>query len=87
MNGRTGFQLIKEETGDISIFRFFWFETIWFYNPSSSFPRDKIEAGYLLDITDNTGDEFSYEILLVNTANKTPKYRNPVTFIRSGVRS
>ena len=42
LNGRTGYQLIKQETWDISILRFFWFEPIWFYKPSSSFPRDKM---------------------------------------------
>ena len=66
LNGKTGFQLIKGETGDISIFRFAWFEPIWFYSPSSSFPRDKMKAGYFLDVADCTGDGFSYEILPVN---------------------
>ena len=46
-----------------------------------------MEAGYLLDIADNTGDVFSYEILPENTANKIPIHRNPVTLIRSVVRS
>ena len=86
LNGRTGFQLIKGETGDISIFRFAWFEPIWFYSPSSSFPRDKMKAGYFLDVADCTGDGFSYEILPVNEKGKIPIHRNPVTLIRSVVR-
>ena len=44
-----------------------------------------MEAGYFLDIADNTGDEFSYEILPVDTANRIPKYHNPVTLIISVV--
>ena len=73
LNGRTGYQLIKGETRDISIFRFFWFESIWFYNPSSSLPRDKMEADYFLDIADNTGDGYLYEILPVDTLTRNPQ--------------
>ena len=40
-----------------------------------------------MDIADNTGDGFSYEIISVFTANKIPKHYNPVTIIRSVVRS
>ena len=85
LNGRIGYQLIKGETEDISIFRFFWFESIWFYNPSSSLPRDKMEADYFFDISDNTRDRYSYEILPVDTATKISKNHNPVTLIGSVV--
>ena len=33
IGNRCGYELIKEETGDISIFKFYWFEPIWLYNP------------------------------------------------------
>ena len=46
-----------------------------------------MEAGYFLDIADNTGDDFSYEILPVNTENRIPIYRNPLILVRSVVRS
>ena len=69
------------------IFWFSWFEPIWFYNPSSSFPRDDIEAGFFLNIADNTGYGVSYKILLLDTVKKIRKYRNPVTLIISVVRS
>ena len=46
-----------------------------------------MEAGYFLDIADNTEDEFSYEILPVDVANKIPKHYNQITLIRSVVRS
>ena len=40
-----------------------------------------MEAGYFLNIADNTGDELSYEIIPVNTVNKIPKSQNPVKLI------
>ncbi len=78
--------MIKGETGDISISRFSWFEPIWFYNPSVSFPKDKMQAGFFLDIAENTGDGFSYEILHVLLIEDISSRRNPVTLIRSVVR-
>ena len=72
LNVKTDSQLIKGETGDISIFRFSWSEHIWFYNLSSSFPGGKMEAVYFLDISNNTGDGFSYEILPVDIENNIP---------------
>ena len=86
LGGKSGFEMIKGETGDISIFRFSWFEPIWFYNPSVSFPKDKIQPGFFLDIAENTGDGFSYEILPVLLIKDIPIRRNPVTLVRSVVR-
>ena len=40
----------------------------------------------LFYVADNTGNGVLYEILPVDTANKIPKRRNPVTLIRSVVR-
>ena len=42
-----------------------------------------MEVDFFLDIADNTGDRFSYEILPVNTVNKISKHRNLVTLTRS----
>ena len=55
----------KGETGDICVFRFYWFELIWFYSPQSSFPKDKMEPGFFLDLANITGDNFSYVVLPV----------------------
>ena len=30
LGGKSGFEMVKGKTGDISIFRFSWFEPIWF---------------------------------------------------------
>ena len=46
LDGRSGYKIIKGETGDISIFRFSWFELIWFYSPATSFPQDKMFPGF-----------------------------------------
>ena len=46
-----------------------------------------MEPGFFLYIAYNTGDGFSYEILSVDTVNKIPKHRNPITLIRNVVRS
>ena len=86
LGGKSGFEMIKGETGDISIFRFSWFEPIWFYNPSVSFPKDKMQPGFFLDIAENTGDGFSYEIIPVLLIKDIPIRRNPVTLVRSVVR-
>ena len=69
------------ETGNISIFRFSWFEPVWFYYPSVSFTKDKMEPGFFLDLADNTGDGFSYEILPVSSYKDIPSRRKPVTLV------
>ena len=86
LNGRCGFELINGETADISIFWFKWFAPIWYYNPSQSFPHDKMLAGFFLDIADNTGDGFSYEILPATHYDDIPLDHCPITLIRSVVR-
>ena len=85
LQGRCGFEMIHGETADISIFRFAWFQPIWYYSPSVSFPHDKMEPGFFLDVEDNTGDGFSYTILPVRTYADIP-LRRPITLVRSVVR-
>ena len=85
LNGRTGCQLIKGETGDISVFRFFWFEPIWFYNPSSSLSRDKMEADYFLDLLITLEEDIHMKFSRLKTATEIPKNNNPVTLIGSVV--
>jgi hypothetical protein len=41
--------------------------------------------GFFLDIADNTGDGFSYEILPVKDIKAIPLRQNPVTLVRSVV--
>ena len=76
------------ETLDISVFRFPWFAPIWYYNPQSSFPKDKMEKGYHLGIAHNVGDAFSYIILPALELDKYEKRKRykPQTLVRSVVR-
>ena len=82
LDGRCGYEMIKGITGYIHIFRFSWFEHIWFYNPAVSFTMDKMEPGFFLDLADNTGNGFSYEILSVLLYKDIPRCCNPVTLIQ-----
>ena len=63
LSGKSGYQMIYGETPDISQFRFLWFQPIWYYLPNVSFPQDKMEPRFFLDVADNTGAGFSYVIL------------------------
>jgi len=87
LDGRCGNETLHGDTPDISIFRFPWFSPIWYYNPTLSFPQDKMRPGFLLDIADNTGDGFAYIILPVKDHADIPDSRNPVTLVRSVVRN
>lgn len=48
---------------DISVFRFVFWEPIWFYNPRQAFPKSKMMKGRFLGIAKNVGDAFCYLIL------------------------
>ena len=65
IRGRYRHDVIEVETGDKSIYRFYWFETIRLYNTHSSLPKYKMEPGLFLYLTDNTRDGVSYEIIPV----------------------
>lgn len=75
--------MIKGESGDISISICYWFEPIWFYNPVTYFPKDKMEPGFFLDLADNNGDGLSYVILPVVNYTEISLLRNPVTLVHS----
>ena len=51
-----------------------------------SFPKVRMQSGFFLDIAENTGDGFSYEILPVLLIKNTPSRQNPVTLVQSVVR-
>lgn len=48
---------------DISVFRFVFWEPIWYYNSRRAFPRSKMMKGSFLGIAQNVGDAFCYLIL------------------------
>ena len=45
-----------------------------------------MEPGFFLDLADNTGDVFSYELLPAFSFKDIPQRRNPVTLVRCVVR-
>ena len=87
LDGKCASEMVLGETPDISRFRFCWSEPIWYYSPSVSFPHDKMEPGFFLDMAENTGNNFSYVILPAELYSDIPLNRRPVTLVRSVVRS
>ena len=68
----------------ISVF----FDSLGFLSPGISFPSDKMEPGFMLDIAENTGDGFAYVLLPVRSYVDIPNLRNPsTTLVRSVVRT
>ena len=86
LDGRTSSEKLSGQTPDISIFRFAWFQAVWYYNPSLSFPSDKMEPGFFLKLAENTGDGFAYVVLPAKDIKDIPRRRNPVTLVRCVVR-
>ena len=88
LNGRTPREVLLGETPDISVFRFRWFQPIWYYSPDTSFPEDKMFPGFFLGVAPNVGDGFSYHILPnCKDYADIPTHRNPTVIVRSVVRS
>ena len=75
LDGRTPVENLQGNTNDISIFRFPWFSPVWYYDPTTSFPDDKMSPGFFLDLAENTGDGFSYVILPVKEVKDIPTNR------------
>ena len=48
---------------DISVFRFCFWQPIWYYQPRQSFPKTKMLKGRFLGIAQNVGDAFCFLIL------------------------
>ena len=88
LNGRTPREALLGETPDISVFRFRWFQPVWYYSPDTSFPEDKMIPGFFLGVAPSVGDGFSYKLLPnCKDYSDIPTHRNPTIIIRSVVRS
>ena len=86
LKGRCPQEKLLGHTPDISKFRFAWFQPVWYYSPTLSFPQDRMEPGFFLKMADNTGDSFAYEILPGKTYEDIPLRRNPTVLVRCVVR-
>ena len=51
------------ERPDISVFRFTFWQPIWYYNPRQSFPKPKMLKGRFLGVAQNVGDAFCFLVL------------------------
>ena len=51
------------DRSDISVFRFTFWQPIWYYQPRQSFPKAKMLKGRFLGIAQNIGDAFCFLIL------------------------
>jgi len=85
LSNRSAIEAKCGNTNDISIFRFPWFSPVWYFDPTASFPRDRMSPGFFLDIAENTGDSFSYEILPVKDIEDIP-LRKHYPIVRNIVR-
>ena len=86
LDGRTTSEKMVGQTPDISIFRFAWFQPIWYYNLTRSFPQDRMSPGFFLKITENTGDSFACHVSPAKDIKDIPRHRNPVVLVRCVVR-
>ena len=86
LDGRTSSEAIHGQTPDISIFRFAWFQPVWYYDPTLSFPQDRMSPGFFLKLAENTDDSFAYVVLPAQSYDDIPRRSNPVTLVRCVVR-
>lgn len=61
-NNATPLQLSEGSTPDVSKFRFYFWEPIWYHDPSTKQPEDNLKKGRYLCIAENSGDEMTYHI-------------------------
>jgi hypothetical protein len=66
---RTPFEKLHGETPDISVFRFIFYEPIYFLDNNARFPQPNMLSGRFLGIDRTTGDSFTFNIL-------TDRHRN-----------
>ncbi|KAI2510964.1 Reverse transcriptase (RNA-dependent DNA polymerase) [Fragilaria crotonensis] len=69
---------------DISVFRFVFWEPIWFCQPRQSFPNPKMSKGRFLGIAANAGDDFCY--LILTEPDETETNARPRVLARSVIR-
>jgi len=60
---RTPYKILHGNTPDISVFRFSFFEPIFYLNPHASYPQPNMLPGRFLGIARKTGDHFTFIIV------------------------
>ena len=59
---KTPMEVLHGTTPDISVFRFAFFEPVWYYEPTAKYPEPNFLAGVFVGIAWNHGDAFTYRI-------------------------
>ena len=67
---RTPHEMLFGETSDISVFRFTFWEPIWYYDRNLKFPDAKMLPGHFLGIAYHTGNDFCYYVIPSSEENK-----------------
>ncbi len=62
LDWRTPKELLDGITPDISVFRFSFFEPVWYYEPTAKYPDPNFLPGRFVGIAWNHGDAFTYRI-------------------------
>jgi hypothetical protein len=60
---RTPYEVLHGDTPDISVFKFSFFEPIFYLNPHATFPQLSMLPGCFLGIARTTGDSFTFIII------------------------
>lgn len=62
LDWRTPKELLDGDTPDISMFRFSFFEPVWYYEPTAKYPDPNFLPGRFVGIAWDHGDAFTYKI-------------------------
>jgi len=68
---KTPYTLLHGKTPDIPVFRFSFFESIFYLNPHATFPQPNMLPGRFLDIARTTGNSFTF--IIAQDTSKTGK--------------
>ncbi|MGH7973998.1 MAG: hypothetical protein ACREBR_00630 [bacterium] len=86
LNWRSSIEISTGNTPDISAFRFAFWQTVHYYDPSAKFPTPNLRPGRFLGIARSHGDEFTYYIK-DESKNTTSGRQRHTVLVRSIVRA
>ena len=81
LNWKTPLEISRGETPDISMFNYYFWEPIWYYDPMAPKLSSKLKKARWLGIAPNCGDALTYYI---NTENEQGRNR---IFVRSVIKT
>ncbi len=78
LNWRTLHELLLGETPDVSVFRFAFYEPIYYHDPAQQFPAPNMLPGRFLGISRTTGDAFTFIITTDSGTRPTILHRSVI---------